>query len=151
MYFCSLHNMGHDLYLPAHVVNTKGWCFCANVCFHFDVGNSTDLYFSNYGLCTHTIQSSIVLSTFEVVGNMDEGCWKLWQILGRFFKKRLCRCGFTGSPKTNPIKVTAIFNMMGHCYRKCSMCFQLIINISFTWNLVTNMKISCLFTIWNQR
>ena len=30
--------MGHDLYLPAHVVNTKGWCFCANVCFHFWCG-----------------------------------------------------------------------------------------------------------------
>ena len=62
-----------------------------------------------------------------------------------------CFSPSTGSPKTNPIKVRAIFAVMCHYYSKCFMCFQLIINISFTWDLVTSMKISCLFTIWNQR
>ena len=47
------YNMGHDLYLPAHVVNTKGWCFCANVCFHFWCGQFHRSLLSPIMDCAH--------------------------------------------------------------------------------------------------
>ena len=54
------YNMGHDLYLPAHVVNTKGWDVFLRQCLlsllMWAIPQIST--FSNYGLCTHTIRSS---------------------------------------------------------------------------------------------